>query len=57
MSTTPDDVKAITEDWVDVYLSTGISVGTGLRIQNKSDTVIILKESVGKPTGLGCHEA
>lgn len=53
---TPDDVIATVSDWVDLYSTTGITTGKALRIQNKSNTIVILKESVSKPTGLSGYE-
>lgn len=48
MSSYPD-INATTDDWVDVYASTGITVGSKLIIQNKSNTAVVLFESVTKP--------
>lgn len=48
MSSYPD-VKALTDEWVDVYATTGITVGNKLIVQNKSNTSILLFESVSKP--------
>ena len=37
--------------WVDIYNSTGISVGTQLIIQNRRDDDVFLSESATEPTG------
>ncbi len=52
MSTSLVPVSLPIDTWVDLYLSTGISVGTQLIIQNRRTDDVFLSESVSAPTGL-----
>lgn len=52
MSTSLLPVPLPPETWVDLYLSTGISVGTQLIIQNRRTDDVFLTESAVEPSGL-----
>ena len=52
MSTSLLPVSLPADTWVDLYLSTGISVGTQLIIQNRRTDDVFLSESAIEPSGL-----
>jgi hypothetical protein len=52
MSTSLLPVSLPADTWVDLYLSTGISVGTQLIIQNRRTDDVFLTESAVEPSGL-----
>ena len=52
MSTSLLPVSLPADTWVDLYLSTGISVGTQLIIQNRRTDEVFLTESAVEPSGL-----
>lgn len=52
MSTSLPPISLPADTWVDLYLSTGISVGTQLIIQNRRTDDVFLTESATEPSGL-----
>jgi len=52
MSTSLIPVPLPAETWVDIYDSTGLSIGTKLIIQNRRSDDVFLSESASAPTGL-----
>ncbi|QXH33151.1 hypothetical protein [Pseudomonas muyukensis] len=44
------DVNANTSGWVSVYASSGITVGTGLEVQNKNSNLLTIQESASAPS-------
>ncbi len=49
MSNSIPDVQ-LNDDWLNLYASTGISVGTELQIQNKTSNMVHIAISSTKPT-------
>lgn len=43
------DIQANSSDWVNVYSSSGITVGVGLEVQNKNSNLVTIQESATKP--------
>ena len=43
------DIQASSADWVSVYGLSGITVGTGLEVQNKNSNLVTIQESATKP--------
>ena len=43
------DISASSSDWVNVYAGSGIPVGTGLEVQNKTSNLLTIQESASKP--------
>lgn len=52
MSTSLLPVPLPADTWVDLYSSTGISVGTQLIVQNRRTDDVFLTESAAEPSGL-----
>jgi len=50
MADTIQDITAPSDDWVNVYSETSISVGTAVRLSNKSAYPILLHVSSSKPS-------
>lgn len=43
------DVQTINSGWINVYSAAGITVGTGLEVQNKNSNLITIQESATQP--------
>lgn len=43
------DIQTINSGWVNVYSTAGITVGTGLEVQNKNSNLITIQESATQP--------
>lgn len=44
------DINASSNGWVSVYATSGITVGTGLEIQNKNSNLLTIQESATMPS-------
>ena len=43
------DIQTINAGWITVYSAAGITVGTGVEVQNKNSNLITIQESANQP--------